>query len=552
MQSQLWCVPVMKIVTKAEIKVLELEAKDQGLSEDDLINQAGLLIASFTHQRLQHPDAIVILVGSGNNGSDGIVAALHLHQLGHEVLLYICNQRSPQDLYLKRVRAVGVNVIDAAEDAKQTNLKHYVNLCAIVIDAVIGTGRNRPLNKMTSSVFNVIRQQKLINHRLSVIAIDLPSGLDADTGNKDVNSLHADVTITLGYPKRGLFLLPGAELSDQLVLGSIGLGETKLRMKTPTLLTPKWVEAHLPDRSRFATKRSHGRILTVAGSREYPGAAYLATMGAARAGAGLVTLITAPEVQQIMASKLVEVTHLIPPENDKKGFGLGTGLWIRQQLTSYDALIIGCGLGRSTESQAVVSETLLTTQPESKPTVVDADALNTLAVTPEWWKRISSQTILTPHSREMSRLAGVPLQQVDENRWEIALEYAYRWGVFILLKGPFSVIASPSGELRIIPFANPVLATAGTGDVLAGIIGAMLARNLSPFDAATIGAAIHGIAGELLGVDLGNQGALATDLLTHLPLAIRSINTVWPVREFQETGFLHADAELRDPKTCVH
>ena len=143
-------------------------------------------------------------------------------------------------------------------------------------------------------------------------------------------------------------------------------------------------------------------------------------------------------------------------------------------------------------------------------------------------------------------------QQVDENRWEIALESAYQWGVFILLKGPFSVIASPSGELRIIPFANPVLATAGTGDVLAGIIGAMLARNLSPFDAATIGAAIHGIAGELLELALGNQGALATDLLTHLPLAIRSMNTVWPVREFQETGFLHADAELIDPKTCVH
>ncbi len=542
----------MNIVTKAEIKVLELEANDLGLSEDTLINRAGLLIASFTHQRLQPPDGVVVLVGSGNNGSDGIVAALHLHQLGHEVLLYICNHRSSQDPYLEGARETGINIIEAVEDTEQSNLKHYVNSSAVVIDAVIGTGRNRPLNKMTSSVFNVIRQHKLTNHRLSVIAIDLPSGLDADTGNKDVNSLHADVTISLGYPKRGLFLLPGAELSGQLVIGSIGLDETKLRMKAPTLLTPKWVQAHLPDRSRFATKRSHGRVLTVAGSREYPGAAYLATMGAARAGAGLVTLITAPEIQQTMASKLVEVTHLIPPQNDKKRFGAGTGFWIRQQLATYDALIIGCGLGRSTESQAVVSETLLTTQSEAKPTVVDADALNTLAVTPEWWKRISSQTILTPHSREMSRLAGVSLEQVDENRWEIALESAYRWGVVVLLKGPFSVIASPSGELRIIPFANPVLATAGTGDVLAGIIGAMLARNMSPFDAATIGAAIHGIAGELLEVDLGNQGALATDLLTHLPRAIRSMNTAWPVREFQETGLLHVDAEPRAPTTCVH
>ena len=140
----------MNIVTKAEIKVLELEANDLGLSEDTLINRAGLLIASFTHQRLQPPDGVVVLVGSGNNGSDGIVAALHLHQLGHEVLLYICNHRSSQDPYLEGARETGINIIEAVEDTEQSNLKHSVNSSAVVIDAVIGTGRNRPLNKMTS------------------------------------------------------------------------------------------------------------------------------------------------------------------------------------------------------------------------------------------------------------------------------------------------------------------------------------------------------------------------------------------------------------------
>ena len=543
----------MNIVTTAEIGALELEARHQGLSEDDLINRAGLLIASYSSKRLQSSESVVVLVGPGNNGSDGIVAALHLHRLGHEVLIYLCHTRPSRDLYLKQARETGINVIDAALDKKRIKLTCYVKFSMLVIDAVIGIGRTRPLSAETGSIFDVVRQQQLINRRLSVIAIDVPSGLNADTGAMDIGSLHADVTITLGYPKRGLFLIPGAELSNQLVLGKIGLEQTALRMKTPNLLTAKWVQAHLPRRSRFATKRSYGRVLVVAGSREYPGAAYLASIGAARSGAGFVTLITSPEVQRVLASKLVEITHLIPPENDKERFGSGTGSWIRQQMKTYNALVIGCGLGRSTEAQTVVRETLLTVQSDSKPTVIDADALNTLALTPEWWKRIHKQVVLTPHSREMSRLLGVSLQQVEENRWEIALEAARRWGVVILLKGPFSVIASPSGILRIAPFANPALATAGTGDVLAGVVGSLLARNLSPLDAASIGAAIHGVAGELLQEDFGDQGALATDLLARLPVAIGALETAWPLKELKETSFLHPLASQdENPPTCVH
>jgi hydroxyethylthiazole kinase-like uncharacterized protein yjeF len=543
----------MNIVTTAEIRDLEVEARHQGLNEDDLINRAGLLIASYSSKRLESSESVVILVGSGNNGSDGIVAALHLRRLGHEVLIYLCNARLSCDLYLKQARETGANIIDGVLDKERVKLTCYVKFSTLVIDAVIGTGHSRPLSAETRSIFDVVRQQQLINQRLWIIAIDVPSGLNADTGAMDVGSLHADVTITLGYPKRGLFLLPGAELSNQLLLGKIGLERTALHMKTPTLLTSKWVQKHLPVRSRFATKRSYGRVLVVAGSREYPGAAYLASMGAARTGAGFVTLITSPDVQQVLASKLVEITHLIPPENGKERFGSGTGPWIRQQMKTYDALVIGCGLGRSTEAQTVVRETLLTAHSESKPTVIDADALNTLALTPEWWKRIPKQVVLTPHSREMSRLLGVSLQHVEESRWEIALEAARRWGVVILLKGPFSVIASPSGELRITPFANPALATAGTGDVLAGVVGSLLARNLSPLDAASIGAAIHGVAGELLQEDFGDQGALATDLLARLPVAIGALETAWPLKELKEASFLHPLAsQNKNPPMCVH
>ena len=272
-------------------------------------------------------------------------------------------------------------------------------------------------------------------------------------------------------------------------------------------MTASWVREQLPPRSRRAHKGSFGRVLAVAGSDAYVGAAYLACMGAARAGAGYVTLVTPPSVRPILAAKLTEATHLTPPVDAAGGYAPDAGRWLRAALDGYDALLIGCGLGQSAGAQALVREALLSPSPLPVPAVVDADALNALARVPAWHARLRGPAVVTPHPGELARLLHRPVAAVEADRWGSAQEAAQRWGLVVVLKGPFTAVASPEGGLRIIPYANPALATAGTGDVLAGVVAALLAQGMPPFDAASVGAFLHGAAGELVLRQLGDRGA---------------------------------------------
>lgn len=279
--------------------------------------------------------------------------------------------------------------------------------------------------------------------------------------------------------------------------------------KQITKLTKEWVSERLPVRPKNANKGTFGKVLIAAGSENYPGAAYLACAASYRVGAGLVSLATEPSVKLIVSKKLSEVTFLSYEEVFKK-------------IDEYSVLLIGPGLGQSNQSEKLVEQLLKVNLP---PTVIDGDGLNILSKKNKWWERLNGEVILTPHPGEMARLTGLPTDEIQKHRLNIAKSYALKWKRVLVLKGANTVIAPPKGGVLLSPFANPVLSVAGTGDILAGVIAGLLAQGLKPLDAAGVGVYIHGLAGERLGEKIGKAGGLASELLPLLPLTMKQLSS---------------------------
>lgn len=289
-------------------------------------------------------------------------------------------------------------------------------------------------------------------------------------------------------------------------------------------ITGELVRALLPERPVNANKGTFGRVLVVAGSINYIGAAYLACEGALRVGAGLVTLATPRSLQSILASKLTEVTYIPLPEPESGVIGAGVVQVIREQLPNYNTMLLGCGLGQGLTTVEFVKE-LLFTEALNVPLVIDADALNIISRFEKWWESLKGKAVLTPHPGEMARLTNKPIRDIQASREETAVKAASEWNQAVILKGAYTVVASPEGKVRVSDFANPGLASAGTGDVLAGAVVGLLAQKMSTFDAATCGVYLHAMAGELVGEELGEAGMVASDLLPRLPLTIKRLIT---------------------------
>ncbi|MBU0999813.1 NAD(P)H-hydrate dehydratase [Patescibacteria group bacterium] len=272
-------------------------------------------------------------------------------------------------------------------------------------------------------------------------------------------------------------------------------------------LTKEWIRKRLPSRKEDANKGTFGKVLVIAGSENYPGAAYLSCAAIYRVGAGLVTLATEKEAKIIISGKLPEVTFL-----SQNG--------ALEKIDEYDVLLIGPGLGQSKKAAELVERILSRNLP---PTVIDGDGLNILSKIGKWWEKREEMSVLTPHPGEMSRLTGLPTEEIQKNRLNTAQRFAKKWKQVVVLKGANTVIAFPDGEALVSPFANPALATAGTGDVLAGAVAGLLAQGLNLFDAACVGVYIHGLAGEKIKEKTGNAGVLASELLPLLPLVIKNL-----------------------------
>jgi len=512
----------MKILTAEQMKHIDQECIRLGTPASVLMENAGKAVAEETRQFLgaMNGHHILCLIGPGNNGGDGLVAARYLHDCGARVSLYLCSQRPPDDVNLELVRERGISCVEASQDKDLKKFDSLLASATCVIDALLGTGRMRPLEGVFRQVLDRVGTARK-NQNLGIVAVDLPSGLDADSGAVDPACLYADITVTMAFPKLGLFGFPGAERAGKLKIADIGIPGSLAEPIMTELITSERAGAVLPERPLNANKGSFGRVLVAAGSINYIGAAYLACSGALRVGAGLVTLATATSLQPVLASKLTEVTYLPLPESEPGIISPEASEVITQQTGQYNCLLLGCGVGQAQSAVEFVGSLLFG---KGLPALVlDADALNILARTPDWWQRLTGDAILTPHPGEMSRLCGLSVEEVQSDRPGITRRFAAEWHKTVVLKGAHTVVAAPDGRCRISPFANPGLASAGTGDVLAGAIAGMVAQGLSLFDAASLGVYLHGEAGEMIRDMLGDAGMIATDLLPALPVVIKQL-----------------------------
>ncbi len=511
----------MKVVTAEQMREIEARSEKAGVSTDTLMENAGLAVAR-TARRIVGPLSgvpVLALIGPGNNGGDGLVTARHLRRWGASVTAYLCRERGIPDPKLAAAVATGINVVSAPDDSRLSYLKAALNSSHLVLDAMLGTGRARPIDGVFRDILAALYEARSRNHGLRLLSMDLPTGLNCDTGEVDPACVAADVTVSLGFPKRGHLAFPGADYTGALEIADIGIPAGLDSDVNLDLMSRDWTADALPPRPQNSHKGTYGRAMVVAGSRNFLGAAYLAASAAARVGAGLVTIAIPESLVPSVASRAIEPTFLPLPESSRGVVSSHAAQIILDSLSGYSALLVGCGLGQSAETRRMV-ERLLLSGAALPPSVVDADGLNTLARVPDWWKLWPANAILTPHPGEMARLVG---GSARSERLAIALETASQWGKSVILKGAYTIVAAPNGNAMVSPFSNPGLATAGTGDILAGAIVGLLSQGASLSDAASLGVFIHGEAGERVRSALGDTGMLAGDLLPELPKVITGL-----------------------------
>ncbi len=609
----------MKLVNVEEMRRIEQATDASGHSYAAMMENAGQSVAGVALAlRLIQPDEnALILVGPGNNGGDGLVAARILRESGCDVTLYIWKRDIKGDENFRRLKRKrrGLAILWADNDSDFSKLRQELSQADLVIDALLGTGIQRPIQGRLAELMQVVkeeiaaRRQALpveaedVNARfaiprfplmeaqtlgmpmpemhdrpydddydqyaedededkehddafdpdedwdedddafdqdrfdeddmppppwppLPVLAVDCPSGLNCDTGALDPATIPADVTVTFAFPKWGQLQYPGAGACGLLCVAPIGVPSQLAEDIPVELVEHSYIRRWLPGRPPDAHKGTFGRVLIVAGSTWYPGAALLSGQAAARSGAGLVTLAVPSALHPALIGASLETTWLPLPGAEGTHTAVGVRVLL-DSLSAYDALLIGPGFSTAEAARAFIEALLssdgLAAERWSGRVVFDADALNILATLPDWPGRLPAGSILTPHPGEMARLIGATAAEVNSRRIETARRWAAEWGHVVVLKGPHTVIAAPDGRTGVLPFAVPTLATAGSGDVLAGAIVAMLGQGLAAFEAAVVGAYLHAYTGVVLGREISMSGVIAGDLVRQLPYSLRTL-----------------------------
>lgn len=537
----------MKVVTVKQMRALEAAADAARHPYDLMMQIAGAAVALEVRNRAERIGKqnarIVVLCGPGNNGGDGLVAARILQEeTSYDVSAYLLKPRSATDPVYQAANASGVLITNADEDPGFTVLVEQVSHADVLVDALLGIGARLPIEgtlaNLMQVVYDVLHRPAYDHpsHNLStgqggelhpaiIIAVDCPSGLDCDSGAIDQLALRASSTVTFAAPKFGHFSFPGAAFVGDLVVSDIGLpddlGEWS-DSSVDTISGPE-VRAMLPLREIDSHKGTFGRVLVVGASGRYTGAVGLSAMAAYRSGAGLVTAAVPDSATHILASSLLEPTWL-PLPSAQGNISEGAASMLALEMDQFDSLILGPGLGRATETERFMTELWKGGALSDLPAVIDADALTHLSHIEDWWHHLTENTILTPHPGEMARLTGVSTAQIQADRLGVAHRYAELWGCVVVLKGAFTIVAAPLRQPVMIPLASDALATAGTGDVLAGLIGGLLAQGMNAWEAAVSGAYLHGVAGRIAADGNTARSLLASDVLNAISESFRTVS----------------------------
>lgn len=536
-----------KVVTIDEMRQIEAAVDASLFSYEQMMLNAGRAASQYLrdHFEIDQETRVTVLVGKGNNGGDGLVLAHDLAKHScSQMRLYMLESRYEGDSNLAELQADGVFIANADHDHDLRLLKNLINSSEVIVDALFGIGLRVPFHGKPARILRTINQ--VINHleqddhrlddyqvtvparfrtakRPFVLAIDCPSGIDCDAGRVDPNTLSANATITFIAAKPGLLTFPAAAYVGDLAIASIGVPEdfAALANIQRTITDMRTANALLPPRPLDGHKGAFGKAMVVGGSEKYIGAIALAAESAYRAGAGLVTVAAPSHLVHTVAGNLREPTY-VTLATDNDAIAASNSAKVADACLDYDALLIGCGLGMYPSTRSFVRDLL--TDASLPPLIVDADALNILGDNDNWWVPLSEETIITPHPGEMARLCRMSIPEVNANRWEIVARYAKEWNLVIILKGAHSLIAAPDGRVTAIPFKTDALSTAGTGDVLAGIVAGLRAQGMSAFNCARLGAYVHALSGTLAVAAVGSsRSVIAGNVVANLGRAFKAI-----------------------------
>lgn len=498
----------MKILSAAAMRSADRQTiEEYGLSGAVLMETAGMRVSGFVSEHLAGAGKVVVLAGPGNNGGDGIVVARQLRAAKKLVSLWSTQKQGAyrgeaaanESFYLKSGGAIR-RLLNREDLAKLTEELAEADL---IVDSLLGTGTNREITGLTADLINAVNETDC-----PVLSVDIPSGINADSGEVMGAAVQADWTITFAFPKTGLFLFPGAGKAGTVYVADIYIPKQTVEDTKVDLLTPAMVKNSLPDRPADGHKGTMGRVAVVAGSPGMTGAAVLAAESALRAGAGLVYLAAPASACAALRAKLVEVITVELPDNPDGMIKPEAAGQIIELSRNCDALACGPGL-MTGDDTARLLESLIQLSPV--PLILDAGALGALGSRLGILRSAKNLPVITPHPGEMARLLGVTTGQVQSQRLQVALKHAALWNCIIALKGANTIIADPLGNAVFNPTGSTTLATAGSGDLLTGMIASFIAQGMCSEKAVCSATFIHGLAGEFLPSVRGSLARLILD-----------------------------------------
>jgi NAD(P)H-hydrate epimerase len=543
----------VKLVSTAEMQQVEREADANGLSYEMMMEHAGLGLAERAAGRYAElrDGGVLGLVGSGNNGGDTLVAQAQMAKWGWKATAYIVRSRPEADPLVERLLDSGGIVIDGAGDDKAKQLKKALKEHAVIMDGILGTGIQLPLRGSVKEVLGAVKKVlSQMKERPVIVAVDCPSGVDCDSGEAADECLAADLTVTMAAVKKGLLNFPANDFVGDLKLVGIGLKGNDKRSPTWKKIkrftaSAEMIRAILPVRPRDAHKGTFGTALIFAGSINYTGAALLAGQAAYRVGAGLVTMCVPSPLHAALAGHFPEGTWLLLP-HEMGVIAESAAEIARENFENSSSILVGPGFGLEDTTKnflkslfsnsqvtkktsigflATADDELETHSTDQPPVVIDADGLKLVSQLKKWDAMIDKPAILTPHPGEMAVMTGLSVKEIQENRLGIAETYAKKWGHVIVLKGANTVISEPGGKSVVIPVADPALARAGSGDVLAGAITGLRAQGLGAFESAVCGAWIHAQSGLYTARSFGTSSSvIAGDLIDAIPEVLKTLN----------------------------
>ena len=515
------------LLTAAETRELDARTIAEGTPGETLMQRAGRGVVDAMTRRYGPllGMRVLVLCGSGGNGGDGFVAARHLLAQGAEphVGLMAARERVSGDarVQLERLEKAGIAVNAIEEGPALRTLVSRHPHWDYALDALLGTGARGTLEGPIATAVQLLREMDEGGTR--VVAVDLPTGVHADTGEIARRAVRADLTVTFGVAKRGQLLYPGRAFVGRLEVVDIGLASPAASGGAPflELATFGSMAQLIPLRDPRANKHSVGRVFVLGGSAGMTGAVTLAARAATRSGSGYVEAGVPESLIDVMSAKLTEELPRPLPERRPRVLAVEAMAPALAIAANVHAALVGPGLSR-VPCAAELARRFLEVCPV--PVVIDADALNAFEGAAEKLTSLASPAVITPHLGEMSRLTGETAAALDLHRIDRAREWSARWGVVVVLKGAPTVVAAPDGRASVNPTGNPGLATAGTGDVLSGLLTALLAQGLERYDAARLAVWIHGAAGDRAAAELGQHGMGAMDVLERIPLTMLDLS----------------------------